>query len=113
MKIKYLLVAVAAAAITGCASGGSPEPSPARTAQATPAFTQGEIDQMSDEEKVAIYNSQQEEKNRLICRKTHVTGSHKKRTVCRSVEQIRLEQEDARRKFDNVQRGNAESVGGN
>lgn len=112
MKTRYLLAALAAVAITGCASGASPGPASVRTAQAAPTFTQDEIDQMSAEEKVAIYNSQQEEKNQIICRKTQVTGSHRKRTVCRTVELIRLEQEEARRTFENVQRGNAASVGG-
>jgi len=113
MKTRYLLVAVAAAAITGCASGGSPEPSPVTTAQATPAFTQGEIDQLSTEEKVAIYNTQEKEKNRIVCRKITVTGTHRKRTVCRSVEQIRLEQEEARRAMQDIQTGNASSGGDN
>lgn len=105
MKTRYLLVAVAAVAITGCASGGSPEPSPARTAQAAPAFTQGEIDQLSTEEKVAIYNTQEKEKNQIVCRKITVTGTHRKRTVCRSVEQMRLEREEARRVMQDVQVG--------
>ncbi|MCH9026437.1 MAG: hypothetical protein IIA05_04880 [Proteobacteria bacterium] len=112
MKTRYLLVALAAVAISGCATGASPGPAPVQTAQAAPTFTQDEIDQMSAEEKVAIYNSQQEEKNQIICRKTQVTGSHRKRTVCRTAELIRLEQEEARRTFENVQRGNAASVGG-
>ncbi len=113
MKTRYLLVAVAAVAITGCASGGSPEPSPARTAQAAPAFTEGEMDQLSTEEKVAIYNTQEKEKNQIVCRKINVTGSHRKRTVCRSLEQVRLEQEEARRAMQDIQVGNASSSGGN
>ncbi|GBF30365.1 hypothetical protein MnTg04_00306 [bacterium MnTg04] len=113
MKTRYLLVALAAVAITGCASGASPDPAPVKTAQAAPTFTQDEIDQMSTEEKVAIYNRQEEEKNQIVCRKIQVTGSHRKRTVCRTVELIRLEQEEARRMFENVQRGDAASVGGN
>lgn len=113
MKTRYLLVAVAAVAITGCASGGSPEPSTARTAQATPAFTEGEIDQLSTEEKVAIYNTQEKEKNQIVCRKITVTGTHRKRTVCRSIEQVQLEQEEARRVMQDIQIGNAASVGDN
>ena len=113
MKTRYLLVAAAAVAITGCASGGSPEPSPARTAQAAPAFTQGEKDQMSTEEKVAIYNTRQEEKNQIVCRKITVTGTHRKRTVCRSIEQMQLEQEEARRVMQDIQTGNASNAGDN
>lgn len=113
MKTINLLVAVAAVAITGCASGGSPEPSPARIAQTTPALTQSEKDQMSTEEKVAIYNTQQEERNQIVCRKITVTGTHRKRTVCRSVEQMRLEQEEARRAMQDIQTGNVSSTGDN
>lgn len=113
MKTRYLLVAVAAVAITGCASGGSPEPSTARIAQATPAFTEGEIAQLSTEEKVAIYNTQEKEKNQIVCRKISVTGTHRKRTVCRSLEQIRLEQEEARRSLQDFQGGDASSGGEN
>ncbi len=113
MKTRYLLVAVAAVAITGCASGGSPEASPARTAQATPDLTQGEIDRLSTEEKVAIYNTQEKEKNQIVCRKITVTGTHRKRTVCRSVEQMRLEQEEARRSLQDFQGGDASSAGDN
>ncbi len=115
MKTRYLLVALAAVAITGCASGASPDPAPApvKTAQAAPTFTQDEIDQMGAEEKVAIYNSQEEEKNQIVCRKIQVTGSHRKRTVCRTVELIRLEQEEARRMFENVHRGDVGSLGDN
>lgn len=113
MKTRYLLVAVAAAAITGCASAGSPEPSPVTTAQATPVLTRDEIDRLSTEEKVAIYNTQEKEKNQIVCRKISVTGTHRKRTVCRSLEQIRLEQEEARRVMQDIQIGDAASVGDN
>lgn len=113
MKTRYLLVAVAAVAITGCASGGNPQPSPARTAQAAPTLTKGEIDQLSTEEKVAIYNTEQEEKNQVVCRKINVTGTHRKRTVCRSLEQMRLEKEEARRELQDIQVGTTGRTGGN
>lgn len=113
MKTKYFLVALAAVAITGCASGASPDPAPVRTAQASPTFTQDEIDQLSTEEKVAIYNSQEEDRNQIVCRKIQVTGSHRKRTICRSIEQIRLEKETAKRVLMDVQFGNAANAGDN
>ncbi len=113
MKTRYLMVAFAAVAITGCASGASPDPAPMRTAQAKPTFTQEEIAQLSTEEKVAIYNSQEEDRSQIVCRKVQVTGSHRKRTVCRSIEQIRLEQEEARRVMQDIQVGNAASTGDN
>jgi len=107
MQTKYLLVALAAVAITGCASGAGNEPAPMKTARAAPTFTQEEKDRMTDEEKVAIYNTQEEEKSQLICRRTQITGSHRKRTVCRTIEQIREGQEDARRTMHDIQIGGA------
>lgn len=113
MQTRYLLVALAAVAITGCASGASPEPAPVKTAQAAPTFTQDEIAQLSTEEKVAIYNSQEDDRSQIVCRQVQVTGSHRKRTVCRSIEQIRLEQDEARRLMQDIQIGNATGAGDN
>ena len=113
MQTKYLLVALAAVAITGCASGAANAPGAVKTAQVTPTFTQEEKDQMTDEEKMAIYNTQEEEKNQIICRRTQITGSHRKRTVCRTIEQIQLEQDEARRSMQSLQLGNAVSPGDN
>ena len=107
MQTKYLLMALAAVAITGCASGAANVPGAVKTAQVAPTFTQQEKDQMTDEEKVAIYNTQEEEKDQIICRRTQITGSHRKRTVCRSLAQIRLEQEEARRTMQDIQIGGA------
>ncbi len=107
MQTKYLLVALAAVAITGCASGAANAPGAVKTAQVTPTFTQEEKDQMTDEEKMAIYNTQEEEKNQIICRRTQITGSHRKRTVCRTIEQMREEQAEARRTMQDIQVGGA------
>ena len=107
MQTKYILVALAAGLIMGCASGAGNEPVPVETAQTAPTFTQEEKDQMTTEEKVAIYNTQEEEKDQIICRRTQITGSHRKRTVCRSLAQIRLEQEEARRTMQDIQIGGA------
>ncbi len=113
MQTKYLLVALAAVAITGCASGTGNSPSPAKTAQAAPTFTEEEKAQLSNEEKVAIYNSQEEEKNQIICRRTQITGSHRKRTVCRTIAQIKQEQDDAKRTMQDIQIGGAAAPGDN
>ena len=103
MQTKYLLVALAAVLIMGCASGAGNEPVPVKTAQTAPTFTQEEKDQMTTEEKVAIYNTQEEEKDQIICRRTLITGSHRKRTVCRTIAQIEEEQENARRTLQDIQ----------
>jgi hypothetical protein len=117
MKTQYFLVVLATAAIMGCASGPSTTPAPVKTAQAAApteaaTFTAEEKAQMSQEEKMAIYNSQEEEKNQVICRRVVVTGSHRKRTVCRTIEQIRQEQDDARRTLQDVQIGGASDPAG-
>ncbi len=111
MQMRYLLAALAAVAITGCASDAGNAPGAVKTAQNAPTFTQEEKDQMTDEEKVAIFNSQEEEKNQIICRRTQITGSHRKRTVCRTIEQIRLDQEEARRSMQDIQVGGASAPG--
>jgi TolA-binding protein len=111
MKTQYFLVVLATAAIMGCASGPSTTPAPVKTAQAA-TFTAEEKAQMSQEEKVAIYNSQEEEKNQVICRRVVVTGSHRKRTVCRTIEQIQQEQDDARRSIQDIQIGGASDPAG-
>ncbi len=119
MKTQYLLVVLATAAMMGCASGSSTTPAPVKTAQtaapvatASPTFTAEEKAQMSQEEKVAIYNSQEEEKNQVICRRVQITGSHRKRTVCRTIEQIRIDQDEARRTLQDVQIGGAADPAG-
>ena len=121
MKTQYFLVVLATAAMMGCASGASTTPAPVKSAQAAtpteaamaaPTFTAEEKDQMSQEEKVAIYNSQEKERNQVICRRVQITGSHRKRTVCRTIEQIQLDQEAARRNLKDVQIGNATDSGG-
>ncbi len=112
MQTKYLLVALAAVLIMGCASGAGNEPAPVKVAQAAPTFTQEEKDQMTQEEKVAIYNSQEEEKDQIICRRTQITGSHRKRTVCRTIAQIEEEQENARRPWQDIQLGGAAAPAG-
>ena len=112
MQTKYLLVALAAVAITGCASDAGNSPVVTEAALAAPMFTQEEKDQMTSEEKVAIYNTQEEEKNQIICRRTQITGSHRKRTVCRTIAQIEEEQENARRSLQDIQIGGAASPGG-
>lgn len=117
MKTQYLLVVLASAAIMGCASGASTTPALVKTAQsaaptATATFTAEEKEQMSKEEKVAIYNSQEEERNQIICRRVQITGSHRKRTVCRTIEQIQREQDDARRSMQDIQIGGASDPAG-
>ena len=117
MKTQYFLVVLATAAIMGCASGPSTTPAPVKTAQAAApteaaTFTAEEKDQMSQEEKMAIYNSQEKEKDQVYCRRVGITGSHRKRTVCRTIEQMQLEQEEARRNIKDMQIGNASDPGG-
>ena len=112
MQTKYLLVALAGVLIMGCASGAGDVPATVETTQAPPEFSQEEKDQMTTEEKVAIYNTQEEEKNQIICRRTQITGSHRKRTVCRTIAQIEEDQENAKRSLQDIQIGGAASPGG-
>lgn len=66
------------------------EPAPA------PTFTREEVDAMSTEEKLTVYNEQvDEEKHKLICSKRMVTGSHRRVTECRTIGERKKEKEAA------------------
>lgn len=68
------------ALLTGCATQEVEEEIPP-----PPTFTQEEIDAMTTEEKLAIYNKHVPAKEKLVCRKQKPTGSHRFETVCRTV----------------------------
>ncbi|CAN5137030.1 hypothetical protein BH24PSE2_BH24PSE2_04470 [soil metagenome] len=84
--IPAILVAVG---LSGCASQSEPAP------PAGPVFTEQEKAAMSEDEKLAIYNSQVEDADRVSCIRERKTGSHMQRRKCRTDEQRRLEQKAA------------------
>lgn len=53
-----------------------------------PKFTDEQKESMSVEEKLAIYNNEVREKDRLVCRAEQVTGSHIRKTRCFTREEI-------------------------
>lgn len=108
MKHAGMLLAMAML-VTGCASSGTETKSTA-AATAKPTFTEEEKANMTQEEKVAIHNATAEEEDQVICRREGITGSHKKRTVCRTVKQIQQDQDDAR---DSMKSATGAASGGN
>ena len=96
--MKHLPIAVLAAAslaalLAGCASV---EPSSAtRNAEAGPEFTAEEKAAMTTEEKVAVYNEQQDEADQLVCRRERPVGSRMLTTVCYTRAEIEQQQRDA------------------
>lgn len=61
-----------------------------------PQFTQAEKDSMTTEEKAKIYNeSVVDEDDKVICRRYTPTGSHRARTVCRTVKEAEIERQAA------------------
>lgn len=96
--MKQIAVALMSACILTLAAGCTSMP----TSQATqdlevaPQFTEEEKAAMSTEEKVAVYNeSMSQDRDQIVCRREEVTGSHFKKTVCRSRAEIEAERRAA------------------
>lgn len=84
----------ALALVVGCSS--MPTSQTTKDLDVAPQYTQEEKDAMTEEEKVALYNeSMSVDKNELVCRREHVVGSHFKKTVCKTREEIAAERESA------------------
>ncbi len=67
-----------------------------RDVQAGPTFTEEEKEALTQEDRVAVYNEQVREKDRLICRREKRTGSHRSTMVCRTVEEKEADADSAR-----------------
>lgn len=85
MRHSRAIISVAAlTALSGCAYV---KPSPDAQAEQRyetygPKFTEEEKAQMSTEEKVAVYNTEVREEDRIICRREKPLGSHFYRERC-------------------------------
>lgn len=91
--MRFLLFSIVFAAfftLSGCAYVGPSPDAKAKERYETygPKFTEEQKAQLSDEEKVNIYNNEVREKDRLVCRKERVTGSHFLRTRCFTREEM-------------------------
>lgn len=85
---------LALALLSACAAQQADELQAA--AAEAPVFTPEEIDAMSTDEKLAIYNENvHKEKDLLICSKRMVTGSHRRVTECRTIGEREQEKEAA------------------
>lgn len=62
-----------------------------------PTFTPEEIEAMSTEEKLEIYNRHAEEKQQLVCKQRKKTGSHFRVTECRTLVELQEEKDAADR----------------
>lgn len=90
-KIAVMLMSASILAVTaGCSS--MPTSQTTQDLQTAPQFTEEEKEAMTTEEKVAVYNeSMSQDKDELVCRREQVTGSHFKKTVCRTRAQLEAE----------------------
>ena len=88
-----LAAVILTALLAGCSS--MPESTATKNSQLGPAYTEEEKAAMSTEEKVAIYNEQQEERDKLVCRRERPVGSRMVTTVCRSRAEIEEERKSA------------------
>ncbi|HUO83411.1 MAG TPA: hypothetical protein VM616_11210 [Gammaproteobacteria bacterium] len=97
----------ALAAVAGCASSAS------KDTASGPKYTAEEKAAMTEEEKLAIYNENVRDKDRVTCTAQRSTGSHMTRRVCKSAEQRRVEREAAEDSLRNSRRLPAGETGGN
>ena len=102
MKKLLFMGALVAFGVAGCASTVTEE-NAGTTAQKM--YTQDEKDAMPHKEKVAVFNEGKAEDQQMICRKEGVTGSHRKRRVCRTVAQRKSDSESAREALGRKQSG--------
>jgi len=89
--MRYRLFALfAAGLLAGCASTDAP------MKETAPQFTEAEKAEMSTDEKAAVYNaSLTDEEDRVICRRVTPTGSHRSKTICRTVSEAAVERDAA------------------
>lgn len=87
------LAVLLTALLPGCSS--MPESTAAKNSQLGPAYTEEEKAAMSTEEKVEIYNEQQEDRDKLVCRRERPVGSRMITTVCRTQAEIDEERQTA------------------
>jgi predicted kinase len=89
-----MLVFLALVMLAGCSS--LPTSQTTKDLDVAPQYTQEEKDAMTEEEKVAAYNeSMSQDKNKLVCRREVVVGSHFKQTVCRTRAEIEAQRRAA------------------
>ncbi len=90
-KMRHRLFAlIAAGLLAGCASTDAP------MNETAPQFTEAEKAEMSTDEKADVYNaSVTDEEDRVICRRVTPTGSHRSKTICRTVSEAAVERDAA------------------
>lgn len=112
MKLTGILL-MSAMFAAGCSS--TPVDNEAAAAEAAkPTFTDEEKAAMTTDEKVAIHNETAKPEDRVVCRRQVVTGSHRKKMVCRTSGQIRQDQDAAAELLrDTVRGAAADPAGGN
>ncbi|MGH8494879.1 MAG: hypothetical protein ACREVN_01965 [Gammaproteobacteria bacterium] len=87
--VSAALLAAGVVGLSGCASQAE------SSLASGPKFTEEEKAAMSEEEKLALYNAQVEEEERLRCTQIKRTGSHRMTRVCTSADERRADQEAA------------------
>ena len=87
-----ILVISVALVLAGCSTTNEPTDD----VRGGPEFTEAEKASMTAEEKAEIYNaSVATDDDRLVCRRRMTTGSHMRRTTCRSRAEMREDREAA------------------
>lgn len=98
MIYKNLGVALLALGLAACASTPPAQSVEVAAAQMTEEekLAAAAKAEMTHEEKVAAYNEQQADKeDKVVCRTITPTGSHRKKTICRTVSEIKKDRDSA------------------
>ena len=94
MKTFRLACLLAATILFGCSN--VPTSQATRDLDVAPVYTQEEKNAMTQEEKVVAYNeSMSQDRDKLICRRQEVVGTHFKKTVCKTRGEIEEERKAA------------------
>lgn len=78
MRMRLLLLGLVVAASFGCASQATQD------ARLGPTFSAAEKELMTDDEKLAIYNAQVRDEDKLECEMVTIAGSHHPQKVCQT-----------------------------
>jgi len=103
MKTGRMLIVVALLGVTACSS--LPTSQATKDLDVAPVYTQEEKDAMTEDEKIAAYNdSMSQGRDKLVCRREVIVGTHFKQTVCRTQGEIEDERKSAQEALGQDQR---------
>jgi len=103
--MKNKITAIGTAVLIICVSGCSSMPESQATVDARngPEFTQEQKDAMTTDEKVALFNEEVREQDKVVCRRERTVGSRMNTTRCTSQADREAAHENSREALRNAQ----------